>query len=62
MMIDYRRKTTAVSVGDIRIGGDAPIAVQSMLSRDMERRSRIIAVVSIRFTSLSLGTGMPLVP
>ena len=33
-MSDYRRKTSAVSVGSVMIGGDAPIAVQSMLSRD----------------------------
>ena len=33
-MNDYRRKTTAVSVGGVIIGGEAPIAVQSMLSTD----------------------------
>ena len=43
MMIDYRRKTTAVSVGDIRIGGDAPIAVQSMLSRDTHDMAACLA-------------------
>ena len=43
MMIDFRRKTTAVSVGDIRIGGDAPIAVQSMLSRDTHDMAACLA-------------------
>ncbi len=33
-MNSYRRKTSAVKVGNIVIGGDAPIAVQSMCSTD----------------------------
>ncbi|MBR5871865.1 MAG: flavodoxin-dependent (E)-4-hydroxy-3-methylbut-2-enyl-diphosphate synthase [Clostridia bacterium] len=33
-MNSYRRKTTSVSVGGVTVGGDAPIAVQSMLSTD----------------------------
>ncbi|MBO5649352.1 MAG: flavodoxin-dependent (E)-4-hydroxy-3-methylbut-2-enyl-diphosphate synthase [Clostridia bacterium] len=33
-MSEYRRKTPAVRVGNRVIGGNAPIAVQSMLSRD----------------------------
>ena len=43
MMIDNRRKTTAVSVGGIRIGGDAQIAVQSMLSRDTHDMAACLA-------------------
>ena len=33
-MTDYRRKTQAVTVGGVTIGGNAPIAVQSMCSTD----------------------------
>ncbi len=33
-MYEYRRKTNQVCVGGVRIGGDAPIAVQSMCSTE----------------------------
>lgn len=42
-MSDYRRKTSAVSVGSVMIGGDAPIAVQSMLSRDTHDMAACLA-------------------
>lgn len=42
-MSDYRRKTSAVSVGSVMIGGDAPIAVQSMLSRDTHDMTACLA-------------------
>ena len=31
---DFRRKTRKVKVGDICIGGDAPISVQTMANKD----------------------------
>ena len=33
-MIPERRKTVAVDVGGVRIGGDAPVIVQSMTNTD----------------------------
>ena len=33
-MTPERRKTAAVDVGGVRIGGDAPIVVQSMTNTD----------------------------
>lgn len=38
-----RRKTRAVRVGDIIIGGDAPISVQSMSSRDSRNFEAVLA-------------------
>ena len=32
-----RRKTRQIQVGDVKIGGDAPITVQSMTTTDTEK-------------------------
>jgi (E)-4-hydroxy-3-methylbut-2-enyl-diphosphate synthase len=34
MIPQPRRKTKQISIGDVKIGGDAPIAVQSMTCTD----------------------------
>ncbi|MGA2264364.1 MAG: flavodoxin-dependent (E)-4-hydroxy-3-methylbut-2-enyl-diphosphate synthase, partial [Acidobacteriota bacterium] len=35
-MMETRRKSVPVRVGQVRVGGDAPIAVQSMTNTDTE--------------------------
>ena len=42
-MFDYRRKTSAVKVGGVTVGGAAPIAVQSMCSTDTHDAAACLA-------------------
>ena len=42
-MNSYRRKTSAVRVGGVTVGGDAPIAVQSMCSTDTHDMAACLA-------------------
>ena len=42
-MFDYRRKTSAVKVGAVTVGGVAPIAVQSMCSTDTHDAAACLA-------------------
>ncbi len=41
----YRRKSKAVMVGDVQIGGDAPVVVQSMTKTDTENVDETVAQV-----------------
>ena len=44
---DIRRKTKTINIGNVAIGGESPIAIQSMTNTDTQDKSATLAQIRL---------------